>query len=40
MSSMALLFKIKLRQLGIKLGLLKPTMQDAIDRIIISKELE
>ena len=37
---MGLLLKIKLRQFLIWAGLLKPTLQDAIDRIIISKELE
>ena len=38
--SWALLFRLKTRQLLIGLGICKPTLQDALDRIILSKELE
>lgn len=39
MYGLRLLIKIKLRQLCIRLGFCKPTVQDGLDRIILSKEL-
>lgn len=37
--SWALLFRLKTRQLLIRLGICKASYQDALDRIILSKEL-